>query len=378
MDKGKGRARTVDLEESQKPTPKPKSTEETLADILRHIVEISKATPTPCFPNEAGPSGSSPSHSTAKPAVTEREQAQIDCAIALSSVEQFHNSLTRLRTNSVLPTELGHYATSTGDRDETSSVSSTLSSDLTKLIPYTNTNKPVYKYENELNGLLQELDKVDSHGNAEVRQKRKQVVKAVERALECVGDAVGEAVEKQLLLVFTTTPATEESLKGFDVDKNVTEEVAPAPEQAETLVVVDEVIVPEPFTQNQVNENIVTSMEGFSPIDKTLPESNAPAVSEMATDLPVEPTSTKSDIETSMAMITTTSVELTPVTELKPTQSQIQVNTLESVDMFLLPEQVTPPSPVIKPREINVDTDDDILVLNSNIEKSDWSKLEEH
>ena len=42
------------------------------------------------------------------------------------------------------------------------------------------------------------------------------------------------------------------------------------------------------------------------------------------------------------------------------------------------PEQVSPASPAKGPREIDVDTDDEILVLDSDSEKSDWSELEEH
>ena len=370
-DKGKGRARAVDSEEPQKPIPKPESAEEAFADILRHVMEISKGTPARRSPDEAGPSGSSPSPSTVQPAVTEREQAQIDRAIALSSVEHLQNALTKLRTNFVLPTEFDHYATSTDDRDDTATVSSVSSSDFTRLIPYTNTNKPVYKYENELNGLLEELDKIDSHGDAEVREKRKVVVKAVEKALKGVEHVVGEAVEKKQSLISVEAP-----LKGFDVDEDVTEETPPAPEQVETPVVVDEVTVPKPSTPNQMEENFVTSAEGPSPGDEALPESNAPAVSETTTDLPVEPTATESDVEASTVTITPASVEPTSVTEPEPTQSQVLVGARETPDTFLLPEQVSPPSPAKNPREIDVDTDDEILVLDSDSEKSDWSELE--
>ena len=75
----------------------------------------------------------------------------------------------------------------------------------------------MYKYKYVLNGLLERLDRIDSHGDAEVREKRKEVVKAVESALEEVECADGEAVEKRLslaapvharylLIWFTTLP----------------------------------------------------------------------------------------------------------------------------------------------------------------------------
>ena len=330
-DKGKGKARAVDLKEPQKPAQKPKSTDEAFADILRHVMELSKAAPAPRSPDEAGPSRSPRSSpSTAQPAVTEKEQAQIERAIALSSVEHVQDTLTKLQTGFVLPTGLDHYVASADYRDETASVSSVSSSDLTKLIPYTSTNKPVYKYENELNGLLEELDRIDSRGDAEVREKRKEVVKAVEKALEGVEHAVGEAVEKRLSLTSTTTLYAEEPLKGFDVDGEVAEDVTPAPEQVETPAVADEVIAPE------------------------------------------------SDVEASTATITPDSVEPASVTEPELTQPQVQVEAPETADTFLVPEQVTPPSPVMRPREIDTDTDEEVLVLDSDVEKSDWSELEEH
>jgi len=365
-DKGKEKARAVDFEEPKKTAPKLESAGEAFADILRHVMETSKATPTRRSPNEAGPSRPSPSLSTAQPAVTEKEQAQIDRAIALSSVENVQSTLTKLRADFVLPTELDHYATPTDDRDETASILSVSSSNVTRLIPFTNTNKPVYKYENELNGLLEELDKIDSHGDAEVREKRKEVVKAVEKALEGVEHVVGEVVEKRLSFV---SSVAEESLRGFDVDEEVTEEVTPAPEEVEAPVVVYEVSVPEPSTPNQVEENIATPAEGYSPVDEPLHEFNTPTVSE---------TTTESDVEASTVTITPVSVEPTFVTKPEPMQSQVQVNAPETVDTFLLPERVSPLSPVLKAREIDVDTDEDILVLDSDGDKSDWSELEGH
>jgi len=365
-DKGKCKARAGDSRAPQKPAPtKPESAEEAFADIVRHVMEMSKGTSARRSPDEAGSSGSSPSCSTARPAVTEREQAQIDRAIALSSVEHLQNTLTKLQTNFVLPTEFDYYATSTDDRDETATASSVSSSDLTKLIPYTNTNKPVYKYENELSGLLEELDKIDSHGDGEVREKRKAVAKAVEKALKDIEHVVGEVVERRLSLVSVGGP-----LKGFDVDEDITEDISPAPEQVETPAVVDDVTVPELFTPDQMGECVVPSAEGSSPGEKPLPESNAHVVSETTADLPVEPTSTESDVEASTATITPASVEPASVTEPEPTQSQVQVGAQETVDTFLLPEQVSPPSPAKGPREI--------LVLDSDSEKGDWSELEEH
>ena len=378
-DKGKGKARAVDVEESQKPTPKPESAGETLADILRHVMELSKSAPAPRSPDEAGPSGSSSSSpSSTKPAVTEREQSQIDRAIALSSVEHVQDTLNKLQTDFVLPTELDHYTPSTDDHDETASVLSSSSSDLVKLIPHTSTNKPVYKYENELNGLLEELDRIDSHGDVEVREKRKEVVKAVEKALQGVERVVGEAVEKRLSVISAATPPTDELLKGFDVDEDVVEEVTPAQEQVDIPVdipvVVDDVAVPEPSTSVQVEETLIAPVEVSSPANVTLPESDTLVASDPVTDLPAEPTSIESDVEASTMTITPASVEPTSVTE--PIESQVPVDAPETVDTFLLPEEVSPSSPTKKPEEIGGDIDEEVLELDSDIEKSDWSEVE--
>jgi hypothetical protein len=370
-DKGKGKARAADVEEQRKPAPGPEPTGDSFADIIRHVMELSKSSPTPRSSDKAGPSGlsSSPAPSAA-PAVTKGEQSQIDRAIALSSVEHIHSTLTKLQNDFALPTELDHYTPSADDRDETASVSSTSSSDLTKLIPYTTNNKPVYKYENELNGLLVELDRIDSHGDAEVREKRKEVVKAIEKALGGVEHAVGEAVEKRLSLISATIPTTDETLKGFDVDEDVTEEAAPTLEQVDAPVVVDGVAVPESSTPIQPEETVVGITEVSPPVDEDLPESNK------ITDPSVGPASTGSDVEASTATITPASVELASVTVTEPTIPQVQADAPETTDTLLLPESVSPPSPVNKPQEINSDSDEEALVLDSDAEKSDWSEVE--
>jgi len=367
-DKGKGRARAADVEEVQKPAPTSEFAGESFADILRHVTELSKSTTAPRSPHEAGPSELSSPPST-RQAATEREQGQIDRAIALSSVEHVQDTLTKLQADFVLPAKLEHYTPSTDDRDETASVSSVSSSDLTKLIPYTSVNKPVYKYENELNGLLEELDRIDSHGDAEVRERRKEVVKAVEKALEGVEQGVGQAVEKRLSLLSAATSAPGGPLRGFDVDEDIVEDVAPAQELVDTPVFIDDIMVPEPLTPAQVEETVA------APADQILPESDTPIVAYTIADLPIEPTSTESDAEASTVTIAPASVELTSVTEPDPTTSQVQANATATVDTFLLPEQVSPPSPANKPQEIDSDTDEEVLVLDSDTEKSDWSDL---
>lgn len=69
---------------------------------------------------------------------------------------------------------------------------------------------------------------VHSYGGAEVRKRRRKVVKTVNRALEGVERVVGDAVEKRLFLVVSSATVIEEPLKESDVDENVVEVVSPA------------------------------------------------------------------------------------------------------------------------------------------------------
>ena len=374
-DKGKGKAR--DFEEPQNPASMPESAGGAFADIVRHVMELSKSSPAPRSPNKTGSSGSSSSRpSPARPAVTEREQAQIDRAISLSSIERVQNTLAKLQTDFVLPSQLDHYAPSADEHDETASVSSASSSDLAKLIPHTSTNKPVYRYENELNGLLEELDRIDSHGDAEVREKRKEAVKAIEKVLEGVERVVGEAVEKRLSLISTTTPPADGILKGFDVDEEVAEEATPAQEQVGIPVVVGDAKVPEPSTSVQAEETPVAYAEVPSIADDAVFESDTSVSSGTTTDHPTEPTSIGSGVGAPAATITPATVELTSVAEVEQTQSRVPVNAPETLDTFSSPEKVPSPLPAEDPQENGSDTDEEVLELDSDAEKSDWSEIE--
>jgi len=162
-------------------------------------------------------------------------------------------------------------------------------------------------------------------------------------------------------------------LKGFDVDEDVTKETTLAMKQVDTPVIIDEASVPEPATSVQAEGTVGNPAEVSSPIDHILPGSDTPVVSDATTDLPVDSTLAKADLEVSTATITPASVE---VTETEPTSSQVPVDAPETVDTFLLPEKVTPPSPVRKPEEIDSDTDG-VLALDSDAEKSDWSEVEQ-
>ena len=369
-DKGKGKSRAVADEASQKPAPKSKPADKASAEIPRHIMDPSKRTRTPS-PDEAGPSKPSPPSPSTEPIITESEQVQIGRTVALSSIQNVQNTLTKLQAGFVLPTELDHHTPSTDDRDETASISS-VSSDLTKLIPFTNTNKPVYKYENELNGLLDELDRIDSHGDAEVREKRKEAVKAIEKALESVEQVVSEAVEKRLSLV-SSAPAGDEPFKGHDAEEDLAEGVAPAREQVDTPAVDDAPVV-ESSTPAQAEDAVVIPAEVPSPAEETPLESDIP----IARETPADSASTETDVGASTEAIAPAPVEPDPATETASAEPQVEADALETVDTFLLTEKTSPPSPAQKPQEADNDSDDDddVLSLDSDPEKSDWSEIE--
>ena len=169
----------------------------------------------------SGPSNSSPFEETApfvEPTVTETEQAQVDRTTPLS-VEHIQNSLSNPQTDFVLPAELDHYTPSTDDHGKTASALPVSSGSSARLIPYASTNKLVYKHQHELNRPLEELGKIDSHCDAEVMERRKEVVQAVERGLEGGERIVGEVVEQRPSIIGPFPPVIEGPLKGFDIDE---------------------------------------------------------------------------------------------------------------------------------------------------------------
>ena len=138
-------------------------------------------------------------------------------------------------------------------------------------------NKSVYKYEHALNGLLEQLDRIESHGDVEAREKMKEVVKAGERGLEKVKHAVGEAVERRLSLA---APVTEGLVKGYEIDEVITEVIpASVMEQVDTPVAIDYVI-PKQSTLNQSEAPVAISVGNMLPAEETVSEFNIPMVSD--------------------------------------------------------------------------------------------------
>ena len=149
-----------------------------------------------------------------------------------------------------------------------------------------------------------------------------------------------------------------------------TKEAFPAQEQAHLPVVVNDDAVPEPTSTPVLVEEPTTVP---SPVDEVLPKSKTPTNLEATADLPVEGTS-ESDVEASTATIAPDFVNPKVGTEAEPTgRSQVQSDTTEIVDTFLLPEKLSPSSPV---QQNDSDAEDEVVSLDSDAEGSDWSEVE--
>ena len=136
-DKGKGKARAVDSDGTDQPCPEPAPVEDSaFADALREAIIASRTGSHVRAPDEAGPSGSSsstlmsniapsPSVSTllpqAHPSGSNSEQAEIDHAILLSTIEHIENSLRTLQVNFAFPPQLDCHLPSNTDSPASSS-----------------------------------------------------------------------------------------------------------------------------------------------------------------------------------------------------------------------------------------------------------------
>lgn len=89
-------------------------------------------------------------------------------------------------------------------------------------------NTPVRAYEQALNNLLEQLDAIESDGDEEVREVRRNVVREVERALEDVERKVNEKAPQA-----PVREVTKEEVKGYDVEgKESAAETEPLASQA--------------------------------------------------------------------------------------------------------------------------------------------------
>lgn len=86
-------------------------------------------------------------------------------------------------------------------------------------------NAPVRAYEHALNGLLEQLDAIESDGDEEVRNVRRDVVREVESALEDVEQKVREQTPQA-----PVPEVTKEEVNGYEVESGSEEPQAPITE----------------------------------------------------------------------------------------------------------------------------------------------------
>ncbi|OSC96405.1 hypothetical protein PYCCODRAFT_1481950 [Trametes coccinea BRFM310] len=109
--------------------------------------------------------------------------------LSLTQIKDVEDALRKLQSTFEFPEHL----------DFVNPVSSEATDDSDEPGPlaYTPNNTPVHAYEHALNQLLIKLDGIESNGDLQVRGRRKEVVREVERALEAMERRVEESRERE-------------------------------------------------------------------------------------------------------------------------------------------------------------------------------------
>ena len=127
------------------------------------------------------------------------------------------------------------------------------SSPITSKLAYTATNQPIRYYEQALSSLLMQLDSTESSGNAELRNKRKDVVRRVETALEDLEQRVEARwkTNKRHSVTIEDVTAPDEHL--------MTPEHAPVPLLSGNTQTVED--IPEPLALSGLSERPASVVE---------------------------------------------------------------------------------------------------------------------
>lgn len=127
------------------------------------------ATSTPSFPEPPSPAESTQS------TLSNRS------TMSILSIDKIESSFHELRDSFTFPSSLDFVATATQSDGEDGLE-----------LAFTTTNAPLRAYEHSLNGLLEQLDEVESEGDESVRGRRREAVREVEMELERIERRVGE------------------------------------------------------------------------------------------------------------------------------------------------------------------------------------------
>jgi hypothetical protein len=254
----------------------------------------------------------------------------------------------------------------------------------------TSNNASVRTYEHALNGILERLDTIESDGDEEVRDVRREVVREVERALEDVERKVKERTPQALV----PEAAAKEEVEGYDVERedpnvSATQDVPPvavytAEDAKATLLNVAGVV-------SQADAAIDLAISGEYQTASPVTESSEVAVAELnssakgetstlsATDREAVPAS--EDISDSTATITPTPA----ATVASASASNTTTSTPPAAETFLTSmshDQFTfPPRPAFSQSSTRpgVAHDDDAVLVDNSSEGSvrdDWTEFD--
>lgn len=208
-------------------------------------------------------------------------------------------------------------------------------------LAYTPTNTPVRVYEHALNGLLAQLDEVESEGDEEVRGRRREVVRKVEKELEELEGKV-EGLRKESVKV--EVKEVKEVKEGDELREEV-EEV----KEVEAKVEVEEAkdVEVQPEVEQVKDEEMKIEVEGQ---EEAVEDQQQPEIV----------------ISTSESTPTPT----TPATDSEPTSTTDPATTAPSVEGDVAPSADVTPTPVvveeIEPSaESAVETEDSVATLSS-------------
>ena len=219
-DKGKGKARAVNSDNTNQPGQELATMEDdAFADAIRQAMATSRWTGSHVrSPNEAGPSGSSTSTLTSNialplssstllprphPPGSDSEQAEIDHAILMSSLEHIENSFHALRANFTFPTRLDCRMPSDTDSHASSINDEDVNGYIAAYLPTTPANSTVFNFVRDLRGLLRQLDHVDSENDVEAESMKEKVAGVINTALEDVESEAAEVIGRWVSLQAT-------------------------------------------------------------------------------------------------------------------------------------------------------------------------------
>jgi hypothetical protein len=255
----------------------------------------------------------------------------------------------------------------------------------------TSNNAAVRTYEHALNGILERLDAIESDGDEELRDVRRDVVREVERALEDVERKVKERAPQVLVPEATKEEASTQDVESDEQKASATQEVPPvvvvtAEDTKAMLLNVDPVV-------SQADADIAVAISEEYQTGSPVTESSEAAIGELRAGAKGE-TSTLSGADTEAVPasgdVSDSTATITPTRAAPaPSASNTTTSTPPAPETFLTSmshDQFTfPPRPVFSQSNTGSDLsgvahdEDAVLVDNSSeggSEKDGWTEFD--